>query len=185
MSDFLAGTPDEKTISLFMKKITSRDQRNSHWLLVQTHRSGTDQVAQAAWKIYPNEVDLTNAATPFGVLRAFVNAFGCPIKVEGKEALFVAEEVFPYEKEVVVNWDHAPTDHFYSVSVVRDSAKKAFVLGATYCIDLSRYRSALRARGLRVADPQAFAKPILKNEARILVNQGKITITRPHGRDPS
>ena len=35
------GVPeDSKTLSLFMKRVISRDSRNSHWLLVQTNRLG-------------------------------------------------------------------------------------------------------------------------------------------------
>jgi hypothetical protein len=178
MSEFLIGTPDEKTISLFMKKVISRDQRNSHWLLVQTHRTGTDQVAQAAWKIYPDLVDLSKAATPLDVLRAFVDVFGCPLKIGDKDTLFVAAETFPYDTEVIISWHQAPPDHFYSVSVAKDADKKSFVLGTTYCVDLSKYRSALRARGIRVTEPDPKILPI-KNELHVFVNQERMSLHRP------
>jgi hypothetical protein len=180
MAETLVGSPDEKTISLFMKGVMSRDQRKRHWLLVQTHRSGIDQVAQAAWRLYPSEIDLSQAATPLDALKAFVNVFGCPIKVGDKEGLFIESDAFPYGTEVKVRWSEAPPDHFFSTSMLRDPTKREFLVGTTYCINISKYRDTLRAHGVPVREPG----PLLihpnfpRNEVGIFVNDEKITFSR-------
>src|SRR5262249_42284317 len=53
------GMPEDwRDISLFMKRVVSRDPHKSHWLLIQTHRIGVDQRVSSAWQIYPDDVDL-------------------------------------------------------------------------------------------------------------------------------
>jgi hypothetical protein len=162
-----------------MKRVASRDWKNSHWLLVQTHRTGTDQVAQAAWKIFPSDVDLLRAATPLDALKAFVEVFGCPVKIGDKKSLFTEADTFPLGTEVKLSWYDAPPDNFHSTSVVRDQAKHIFSVGTTYCIDLSKYRSALKARGLHVfePDPLLIARARLRKEVRVFVNQERITFS--------
>jgi hypothetical protein len=180
MPEALAGTPDEKTISLFMKRVISRDQRNKYWLLVQTHRTGTDQVAQAAWRLYPSEIDLSRAATPLDALKAFVNVFGCPIKIGDEKTLFIESDTFPYGTEVKLSFTAATPENFWSTSVVRDRPKQVFFVGTTYGINISKYRDTLRARGVQVREPGPrlnFAFP-QQNEVRIFVNDEKITVSR-------
>jgi hypothetical protein len=178
MTNVLAGTPDERTISLFMKHVNSRDQRHQHWLLVQTHRIGTTQVAQAAWRVYPEVVDLSQAATPLDALKAFVNVFGNPIVIAGERTMFGDSYTFPYGEEVRVSWKEAPPDHFWSISIARDQSKSVFYIGTIYCVDLSKYRDSIINRGARVRPSLPIATNPPKNEIRAFVNHEKITLTR-------
>jgi hypothetical protein len=181
MTEALVGTPEEKTISLFMKRVNSRDQRNRHWLLVQTHRTGTDQIAQAAWRLYPSEIDLSQAATPLDALKAFVNVFGCPIKIGDKKTLFIESDTFPCDTEVKLSWSEAPPEHFWSISVLRDRAKRVFLVGTAYVINISQYRDMLRAHGVQVREPgpRPIAPAFPRKEVRVFVNDEKLTIVGP------
>jgi hypothetical protein len=104
------GLPeDAKTLSLFMKQVTSRGVHESRWLLVQTNRIGQQHV-QAAWIIFPSDVDLSMASAPIDALIAFVDGFGCPISVGDKKAIFVDPQQFPFDANVKVDWTGAPVN---------------------------------------------------------------------------
>jgi hypothetical protein len=146
------GLPENaKAHSLFMKRIDSKDQRNSHWLLVQTHRVGLNQIAQSAWRIYPDAVDLSEARQPIDVLRMFAEVFGCPISVGDKKAKFVDPQQFPPHTQVKIDWTGAPREVFVSFSQTQDA--EAFRIGLAYCIDVARYRASLKRHGIKVAEP--------------------------------
>jgi hypothetical protein len=144
------GMPsDWRAISLFMKRVISRDAHKSHWLLVQAHRMGADQQVVSAWQIYPDEVNIENARRPIDVLRAFVAVYGVPLKVAETKALFVDSESFPIDAKVIVDWTGAPEDFFVSFAHTSNSDAGILRLGVAYCIDLRKYRVALRKRGVR------------------------------------
>src|SRR5262249_19317598 len=133
--------------------VMSRDPQKRRWLLVQTHRIGVDQVVNAAWMVYPSDVDIDGAQKPIDVLRAFAEAFGCPIGIGDIKSLFLETKLYPPGKPVTVDWTGAPPDHFVSITHTTDSVGQ-FRIGAAYCIDLHRYRAALRSHGIDVPDPQ-------------------------------
>ncbi len=150
------GIPEEwKTLSLFMKWIAARNARNRHWLLVQTNRIGLQQHAQAAWKLYPSDVDLSEASTPLDAMKAFANSFGNPISVESKKAFFVDPQNFPFDTQVKIEWTGALEDTFVAFSQTVRGDTRLFKIGLAYCIDLRRYRAALKAHGVRVHQPGA------------------------------
>jgi len=143
------GMPsDWRDISLFMKRVVSRDAHKSHWLLVQAHRIGADQQVASAWQIYPDDVNIENARQPIDVLRAFVTVYGVPLKVADTKALFVDSESFPIDAGVMVDWTGAPEDFFVSFARTANSAAGILRVGVAYCIDLRKYRAALRKRHL-------------------------------------
>src|SRR4051812_27030324 len=61
------------THSLFMKLVPATDKEEAYWLLVQTLREGFEQEVQAAWRVYPSDVNLENASDPLDVLKLFVD----------------------------------------------------------------------------------------------------------------
>jgi hypothetical protein len=142
-----------KTLSLFMKQIISRDERNSHWLLVQTNRIGIQQHVQAAWRIYPSDVDLSQASVPIDALKAFVDVFGCPISVGDKKALFVDPQQFPFDANVKVEWTGAPPEFFVTFSQTTNSDTRLFRVGLAYCIDVPKYRTSLKKHGVKIHEP--------------------------------
>ena len=89
------GMPMEtRDISLFMKRIMSREANRRHWLLVQSHRVGIDQRVGAAWRVFPADVNIEAALHPLDVLKAFVQVFGFPIKVgEMIQGTFIESEL--------------------------------------------------------------------------------------------
>jgi hypothetical protein len=157
------GIPEEaKTLSLFMKRVASRETRNRHWLLVQTNRIGLQQHVQAAWIVYPADVDLSEASTPVDALRAFANTFGSPISVGDKKALFVDPQSFPLDVPVKIDWTGAPPESFVTFSQTMQADIQLFKVGLAYCIDIAKYRTSLKKHGVKVreavpARPMAFA----------------------------
>jgi hypothetical protein len=147
------GLPeDAKTLSLFMKQVISRDNHNSRWLLVQTNRIGLQQHVQAAWIIFPSDVDLSMASVPIDALRAFVDVFGCAISVGDKKALFVDPQQFPFDASVKIDWTGAPREYFVSFSQTTNADTRLFKVGLAYCIDIPKYRASLKRHGIRVRE---------------------------------
>jgi hypothetical protein len=147
------GMPiDWQDISLFMKRVISRDPSKSHWLLVQTHRLGLDQQVRSACLIYPGDVNIEDAQLPIDVLKAFVAVYGVPLSVGTVKALFVDSETFPIGENVVVDWSGAPPDHFVSFAKTTSATSGLLKVGVAYCIDTGKYRTAVKKRGLKVAD---------------------------------
>ena len=136
-------------MSLFMKSVMSHEAYKRHWLLVQSHRAGVDQHVTAAWKVYPDEVDLKDAREPLDALKAFVNRYGIPVIVGNLRGLFVEPQAFKVGVPVKIDWTGAPKEHFLS-SLHTTTADGIFRIGITYCIDLGKYRTALKAHGARV-----------------------------------
>jgi hypothetical protein len=153
------GLPeDSRTLSLFMKLVTSKEIRKRHWFLVQSNRNGYHQVVTSAWRIYPNDVDLLGAKQPIDVLKAFVQVFGCPIRVGESKALFVDTKQFPFDAQVKVDWTGAPVDSFFSFSQTSNAVTSLFRVGIAYCIDLAKYRAALKRRGVNVTEPSSVGR---------------------------
>ena len=148
------GLPeDAKTLSLFMKQVVSRGDHHSRWLLVQTNRIGLQQHVQAAWIIFPTDVDLSVASAPIDALRAFVDVFGCPISVGDKKALFVDPQQFPFDASVRIDWTGAPREHFVNFSQTTNTDTRLFKVGLAYCIDIPKYRASLKRHGIKVREP--------------------------------
>jgi hypothetical protein len=154
------GMPEfARTLSLFVKLIRSSRPENNNWLLVQTNRVGLQQIVQAAWRVYPTDVDLTAAAEPLDALRAFANTFGCPISVGGDaKALFVEPKKFPFDAEVRVDWTDSPADVFVNFSKTMNDTTKLFMVGLAYCIDLKKYRACLEAHDVKLRERKVRAK---------------------------
>ena len=148
------GLPeDAKTLSLFMKQVVSRGDSHNRWLLVQTNRIGLQQHVQAAWIIFPSDVDLSMASAPIDALRAFVDVFGCPISVGDKKAIIVDPQQFPYDASVRIDWTGAPREHFVNFSQTTNVDTRLFKVGLAYCIDIPKYRASLKRHGIRVREP--------------------------------
>ncbi len=145
--------PDARDLSLFMKRVMSREPTRRNWLLVQSHRIGTDQKVGAAWRVYPDDVDIQRAQTPVDVLKAFVFAFGVPVKIGDARGLFLDPQTFPAESEVAIDWSGAPPEHFLATSRTTSGADGLVRIGATYCIDIAKYRSSLKRHGVKVEMP--------------------------------
>jgi hypothetical protein len=146
------GMPETlQDMSLFMKRVMSQDFRKRHWLLVQSHRVGTDQRVGAAWQVFPQDVNIELAGQPLDVLKAFVEVYGVPVKVGTSHGLFIEPTLYPPGTAVKLDWTGAPQDCFVSTLQTTDAAGYIRV-GITYCIYLPRYRAALRSHGVKVAD---------------------------------
>jgi hypothetical protein len=138
-------------VSLFMKRVMSREAQRRHWLLVQCHRVGMNQRVGAAWQIYPDDLRLERARKPIDVLKAFVDVYGVPIKVGEQKGLFIESQTYPPGTQVSVDWTGAPREHFVS-SVRSVTAGGTVRVGASYCIDIGKYREALSAHGVKVRE---------------------------------
>jgi hypothetical protein len=146
----LASAENKDVISLFMKRVDGV-VGGAFWLLVQTHRGGTKQIIQAAWRVYPDLVNLDEAAEPLHVLRAFVDVYGMPFLLNGKEIRFLESELVPANIEPMVGLLNRD-DVFNLLSWTNTDDPKIRQLGVGYCIDIRKYREMLKARGVQVHD---------------------------------
>lgn len=148
------GMPEHsQDLSLFMKRVMSRDPVRRHWLLVQAHRVGIDQKVGAAWRVYPDDVNIELAQKPIDVLKAFVLSYGVPVRVGDTRGLFIESQTYPGGSQVKIDWTSAPPEHFLSAAHTTSTVDGMFRFGIAYCIDLPKYRLALKRRGVKVIDP--------------------------------
>jgi hypothetical protein len=133
-------------LSLFLKRIETRN-KPPHWLLVQAVRQGLMQHVQSAWRIFPNDIDLSEAQSPVDLLKAFALRFGERFVLHGHAAQFVESlklsatefKDFRYKQEMT-------PERFYSFSWAQNSDGEG-ELGLGYCINLVRYREYLSKNG--------------------------------------
>jgi hypothetical protein len=145
------GAVENEVISLFMKRLEPGGGKPPHWLLVQTHRREMTQVVQSAWRVYPDDVDLTRARSPLDVLKAFVETFGMTVRVGGRSEKFVESVTVVGTRNALMEITPAPRGpYFSSVSQVKTTAPGVFNVGIAYCIDLVKYAAALRPYGFSV-----------------------------------
>jgi hypothetical protein len=95
---------------------------------------------------------------PSDALKAFVATYGAPIRVGGKQALFVDAISFPFDTEVTVDWI-GTKDFFVSFSNITDPVNNVWKLGIAYCIDMGRYRPALKRHGVRIIQVSPTSQP--------------------------
>jgi hypothetical protein len=148
---------EDNVFSLFMKWNGGRKGQDPNWLLVQSYRRGLEQIPQSAWRIYPTEIDLSQAAAPLDVLKAFVEKFGTMIELAGHKGKFiesasVSKELaamgfglaFKFESE-------GPNINYFNSWSFRHTTDPTMIdVGIAYCINLNRYRSNLISHGVSV-----------------------------------
>jgi hypothetical protein len=163
-----AGMPENwRDMSLFMKRVMSREPKKRYWLLVQAHRLGIDQKVSAAWRVYPGDVNFEDAQKPMDVLRAFAESFGSPITIGETKSLFLESKMYPAGIQVTADWTSAPRDHFVSFSHTTDALGQ-FRIGIAYCIDLQKYRVALKSHGIATSDLPPSGGPALTVTTTVL-----------------
>jgi hypothetical protein len=119
----------------------------SHWLMIQTFRQGVSLSVNSAWLVFPDQVNLSEAAKPIDVLRSFVKAYGVPFKLNGEEHLFI--ESIPAQSMKDNRVELPKGELFYSISF-RNIANEMGVMGAVYCIDVRRYRESILNSGVNI-----------------------------------
>ncbi len=149
---------EQDVISLFMKRMQPAG-KEAHWLLTQTHRQGIAQIAQSAWRVYPADVDLSEAKDPLDVLKAFVETFGLNIPLGNRQTKFIESEPLfgkgtnaqQLLRSIIEQNAKLPHLSFFaSASHVRTLTPNRYNVGVAYCIDLRKYETALRQRGFNV-----------------------------------
>lgn len=148
----VANPGEEDSLSLFLKMVPARRKGKAHWLLVQTVRDGIRQIAQAAWRVFPEDVDLRDATNGLDVMKAFAEAFGRNMRVEDFSGKFLSATSIPATQSelrfAVEESPHAETFISWSHRSTNMVGKK--IVGIMYAIDIPRYRESLRAHGFNV-----------------------------------
>lgn len=145
--DAKANDESKGKISIFLKKVTAAKQGNDHWLLVQTLRDGLKQIAQSAWRVFPDVVELSKAEKPIDVLKAFVDAFGVEISLAGITGKFI--ESIPAKKGEHTTMAFSVTRPFFTSMSTTDTTDPNIVqVGAAYCIDTVKYGEFLERKKL-------------------------------------
>jgi hypothetical protein len=134
-------------LSLFMKQIESVQKAGPHWLLIQTHRAGLKQVAQSAWRVFPAVVDIKDAFEPLHVLKAFVAAFGTPVRLGPSSEKFIESSPVNQGESFTLHYPERSANFFSSVSWVTSTKPGMKEVGIAYCIDLIKYRNSLKELG--------------------------------------
>lgn len=137
-----ANISPENRVSLFVKRTISKSA-DGFYLLVQTLRSGADQFAQAAWKIYIADMTDTIINEPLDMLREFVSRFGIPFTVNGKSYTFMDSSEFKRSSEVVIDFPPLQPNYFYTASS-KVTGETIFEIGIVYGIDLGKYAENLK-----------------------------------------
>jgi hypothetical protein len=135
-------------LSLFLKQIESKNKA-PHWLLVQAVRQGLTQNIQSAWRVFPNDIDLSEAHAPIDLLKALVDRFGEKFAYHGRDVKFVeriiltATEAKDFRFKVQQN---NPGLFFsFSWSLKPDGEAE---IGLGYCMNLRRYSEYLSRNGV-------------------------------------
>jgi hypothetical protein len=141
-----ASAASKGKLSIFLKLIRSARAGSDHWLLVQAQRDGLVQIAQSAWRIFPDVVELSDAKQPIDVLRAFVNVFGIEVNLGGITGKFI-ESIPVHRREKGVNFHHEMRAPFYnSASYNKTDDPDVVQVGAAYCIDIVKYAAVLQQK---------------------------------------
>jgi hypothetical protein len=154
--DAVPGEAD--VFSLFVKYSPGGRKIEPNWLLVQAFRRGAEQVAQSAWRVYSNDVDLSSARNPLDLLKAFVDAFGIEIVVGSQRPAKFVEAVSMIKSPRDEQMNFAVTavlppnvaNVFYSWANRKTTNPSIFNVGLAYCIDMGRYRTSLISHGVSV-----------------------------------
>lgn len=164
LSTTSAARPARATLSL--KYIKAKRVEDCFHLLVISGRIGSVQEVNLAVRVYPTEVDLRSANTPFDVLRSFVNVYGLPFLIFNSRHFFALNEIIrlPYGKSPKL-------DDFKFLSPVKNpivliiggnvslSGPKGEILGEvllSFVIDTGKYLKTLLAHHVHV-DPDVIA----------------------------
>ena len=71
----------QSRLSIFMKRVGAG--KSEHWMIVNAHRVGDDLLLIAAWRAFPEVLDLTKAEEPLDVLRLFAQHYGYDVEIVG------------------------------------------------------------------------------------------------------
>jgi hypothetical protein len=147
----LEGAQGEPGFSLFLKFHVNAISSDSFWLLVLAHRNGRTLIVQNAWRVYPSDVDLTDAKRPIDVLRAFANVFGLQVQVGIQAGKFILNEIIPLRVGQVIR--------AYTIKGLRNKAYVGTMSGhdlpeahrviVAYAIDLLAYEKSLHHHKVR------------------------------------
>jgi hypothetical protein len=103
---------------------------------------------QSAWQVYPDDVNIEAARQPLDVLKAFVEVYGIPLRVGNTTSLFIESERHLGGPNITIAAT-APPDHYLSASSTTDAQGNVRV-GVSYCIDMTRYKTALERHGIKI-----------------------------------
>lgn len=150
----LHGFKPSEAISLFLKmeKPTLREDSPYH-LLVLTKRHGDVLSVFNAWRIYPSDVDLSNASTPIDVLREFVNVFGKTLLIEKTEKkFFLYEKMDGISKDDKITFDFDPHikkgENVVGQAFI-EASKGGVEIAVGFQIDYDKYSDSLRRHGVK------------------------------------
>jgi hypothetical protein len=119
-----------------------------YWLCVFSQRAGAMQLVQNAWRVYPSDVDISDAHTPLEVLRAFAHTYGCEMTIGKQHSCFISYERIPMApSDIYVVTRRGTNDDealFTTLSAKRSEDRTHLDVTVAYEIDLIKYAQALR-----------------------------------------
>jgi hypothetical protein len=147
---------EDDLLSIFMKRSNS-PKYEANWLLISCVRRGIEQVAQSAWRVYPEDVDLNAAKNPTDVLAAFAEVFGFFVQAGGRKAKFIENVLVPKNPvsggaQFTVQAEIVPpgSPSIASWTTRQTSSLNSMNVGLVYCIDVAKYRASLIRHGASV-----------------------------------
>lgn len=134
-------------ISLFSKYFPDKFPGRSFTMLVVAERRGFQLVVHQAWRLYPNEVDISEATDLVDMLRRFAKVYGVEIEHQGVKSKFIFRGEVPLGATVAESYkfrlrhSKITLSHFYKRDPATGRGWVALVVGA----DINQYRKTLSA----------------------------------------
>jgi hypothetical protein len=72
----------DRGLSILARRVPSRSG-SEHWLVMNALRIGDELTIAAAWRVFPEVVDVTGLTDPYIILNRFVEAYGIEVEVFG------------------------------------------------------------------------------------------------------
>jgi hypothetical protein len=85
------SAPGVPFVSLFARFYNHRFPARSFWMLVLAERQAIQLNVLQVWRVYSQEVDLSECESLMDVVRAFTEKYGATIEVDGKKSKFFFE----------------------------------------------------------------------------------------------
>lgn len=142
------GQPGVEATTLVVKHTYGPDP---YTLIVLASRTGAKLRVDGAWKSFAADVPTAPLEEPIAFLKAFIDAFGVPIKVNDMETKFIAYQNFPnsFGNRVAVSLAEPPKGSVDARFSYQLGPFKASVALA-FAVDVEKYARSLKKHGVKI-----------------------------------
>lgn len=145
----------ETGVGLLLVTKTLGSSKDPFTLLLVARRSGGELGMQAAWRIYHNDVDLSDTRSPLAALRKFAEVFGVPFytPTSPSPVKFVESDVINNlsgaEPPIYADFLSPPEKVMLMQTMRKTAIISIWIVCAVYAVDIRRYIAAMNRHGVR------------------------------------